>query len=344
MSVEAVVAALASLAERATGDRPALAGHFANVMDIGGARIALAADGVGTKHLLATGPEDFRGIAIDCVAMNSNDLVCVGARPVAILDYLAVETADGVAPYAAAIAAGFRDAEAEGAGAVVGGEVAVLPGVIASRADGVPGLDLAATAVGVVEGEILDGTAVAPGDVVIAVASSGVHSNGFTSLRRHVADAGLELDAAAPWGGGGTARSQLLTPTLLYPRLVEAVAATGAVHAAANITGGGLTNLCRVLHGSGMVLDRWAAPAGVFGWLLERGVAPEVAYETWNMGVGFVVVVEAAAAGEVLAAVPDGYDAWVAGHVDADLDAATLHIELPDGTTLVADRKSVRRG
>lgn len=73
-------------------------------------------------------------------------------------------------------------------------------------------------------------------------------------------------------------------------------------------------------------------------------MAPEVAYETWNMGVGFVVVVEAAAAGDVLAAVPDGYDAWVAGHVDADLDAATLHIELPDGTTLVADRKSVRRG
>lgn len=341
MSVEAVVAALASLADRATGDRPALAGHFANVMDIGGARIALAADGVGTKHLLATGPGDFRGIAIDCVAMNSNDLVCVGARPVAILDYLAVETADGVEPYAEAIAAGFRDAEAEGAGAVVGGEVAVLPGVIAPRDDGVPGLDLAATAVGVVEGDVLDGTAVAPGDVVIAVASSGPHSNGYTALRRHVAAAGIDLDATAPWGGTGTARDHLLAPTLLYPRLVEAAARTGALHAAANVTGGGLTNLCRVLHGAGMVLDRWAEADGVFDWLLGR-CEPEVAYETWNMGVGFVLVVERDSVDTVLDAVPDGYAAWSAGRVDAGLHAGTLVLELP-GATLVADRKAVRR-
>lgn len=343
MSVEAVVAALASLADRATGDRPALAGHFANVMDVGGARIALAADGVGTKHLLATRPEDFRGIAIDCVAMNSNDLICVGARPVAILDYLAIETADGVEPYAEAIAAGFRDAEAQGAGAVVGGEVAVLPGVIASRADGLPGLDLAATAVGVVEGDVLDGTAVSPGDAVVAVASSGAHSNGFTSLRAHLAKAGVDLDAPAPWGGAGTARQQLLTPTLLYPRLVEAVAATGALRAAANVTGGGLTNLCRVLHGAGMALDRWAEPAGVFAWLLER-VAPEVAYETWNMGVGFALVVDADAVDEVLAAVPHGYTAWPAGRVDAGLAPGTLLVDLPGGITLAADRKSVRRG
>lgn len=341
MSVEAVVAALASLADRATGDRPALAGHFANVLDLGGARIALAADGVGTKHLLATRPADFRGIAVDCVAMNSNDLVCVGARPVAILDYLAIETADGVEPYAEAIAAGFRDAEAEGAGAVVGGEVAVLPGVIAPRDDGVPGLDLAATAVGIVEGDVLDGTAVVAGDAVIAVASSGPHSNGFTSLRRHVAEAGVDLDTAAPWGGGGTARSQLLAPTLLYPRLVEAVARTGALHAAANVTGGGLTNLCRVLHGAGMALDRWAAPAGVFGWLLER-VAPAEAYETWNMGVGFVLVVDPGAVDSVMAAAPAGYDLWVAGHVDGGLDAGTLVLDLA-GTALTADRKAVRQ-
>lgn len=343
MSVDAVVAALASLAERATGDRPALAGHFANVMDLGGARIALAADGVGTKHLLATGPEDFRGIAIDCVAMNANDLICVGARPVAILDYLAIETAEGVEPYAEAIAAGFRDAEARGGGAVVGGEVAVLPGVIAARDDGLPGIDLAATAVGVVEGEILDGSAVRADDTVLAVASSGVHSNGYTSLRAHVEAAGIDLDAPAPWGGPGSAREQLLTPTLLYPQLVEAVAATGALHAAANVTGGGLTNLCRVLHESGMALERWAEPAGVFAWLLER-VAPEVAYETWNMGVGFALVVDPDAADDVLAAVPDGYTAWVAGYIDAGLAPGTLALHLPGGVTLVADRKSVRRG
>ena len=172
----------------------------------------------------------------------------------------------------------------------------------------------------------------------IAVASSGPHSNGFTSLRRHIAEAGIDLDDAAPWGGG-TARSQLLAPTLLYPRLVEAVASTGALHAAANITGGGLTNLCRVLHDAGMSLDRWAEPAGVFDWLLGR-TTPEIAYETWNMGVGFVLVVAARAVDAVMAAAPEGYELWLAGRIDAGLDAGTLVLDLADAT-LTADRKAV---
>jgi len=340
MSIESVVAALASLADANTGDRPSLAGHFANVVDVGGAKIAMGTDGVGTKHLLANRPDHFRGIAVDCVAMNANDLICVGARPVAILDYLAIATAEGVEPYAAAIAAGFAYAESQGAGAVVGGEVAVLPEVIADRDDGVPGLDLAATAVGVVDGEVLDGTAVRPGDVVVAVASSGAHSNGFTRLRSLVAGAELDLDSPAPWGAPSL-REDLLTPTLLYPRLMEAVSGFD-VHAAANITGGGITNLARVLPTCGLDLDGWAEPRGVFAWLLDR-VDPVEAYETWNMGVGFLLVVAAEAEDKVVdAAMQAGYRAWPVGRATEAVPAGRLRLSLGD-VSLEADRRSIAR-
>lgn len=345
MSVGAVVKALASAAARSapSGDHPELAGHFASVIDVGGVQIAIGTDGVGTKHLLAKTPKHFRGIAIDCAAMNANDIICVGATPIAIVDYLACETTDGLEPYAIAIADGFTEAEWQGAGGVVGGEVAVLPEIIAPRDDGVPALDLAATCIGVVNSALLTGQATKPGDVVIGVRSSGLHSNGFTRMRRLVCDQRLDLDAQAPWGGEGTVREQLLVPTVLYPRLMS-VMAGGDLHAAANITGGGIANLARVLPTCGAHIDAWPELSPLFAWIAERVPAAE-AWAQFNMGVGFMLVVAAESVDAIFDVVPPGYEAYVVGVVAADLPPATVELAVGGGhgrsARLVADRHSV---
>lgn len=292
MSVDDFVGALAKLAARG-GDRR-LAGHFANVIDVGGVKVAIGTDGVGTKLLLGTCPEHFTGLAVDCAAMNANDLICVGARPLAMVDYIAIEDVEGAVQYAEAIAHGFATAEDLGAGSVVGGEVAVLPGIIERRHDGVPGMDIAATAIGVVEDEILDGSAVTAGDIVIGYASSGLHSNGFTRMRRLVDDLGLDLDADPPFepssSSGVTLRDELLVPTVLYPRLMESL--TGLrVRAAANITGGGLSNIARVLPNTGLALSSWPTNVPLWDWVRAH-LPPAEAFATFNMGVGFVVVVD----------------------------------------------------
>lgn len=346
MSVDAVVSALAAVAKQSAAAKahPELAGHFAHVLDLGDVRVAIGTDGVGTKLLLANEPRHFRGIAIDCAAMNANDLLCVGARPVALVDYLACATADGLAPYAEAIAEGFVEAERQGAGGVVGGEVAVLPDVIAERDDGVPGLDLAATAVGVVEGPLLDGSAVAPGDVVVALASSGVHSNGFTRLRAEFAAAGLDYDAVAPWGGDVSLREQVLTPTVLYPHVFRDLRDAGlydALHAAANITGGGVTNIARVLPGAAVRLDAWPELPPLFAWLAAR-MPDHEAFEAFNMGVGMVLIVAADAADAVVDTLAADWGAVVIGTATDGSPAGTVETRTPAGTWLTADRKTVR--
>ncbi len=342
MSVDAVVKALAGLAERSNVDTiGGLSGHFANVLDLGGVRVAIAADGVGTKHILASKPEDFYGVAIDCAAMNANDLICVGARPVAMVDYLAIETADGAEPVATAIAEGFAEAERQGCGGIVGGEVAVLPGIIESRADGLPGLDLAATAIGIVDGPLLDGTTVKAGDVIVGVASSGVHSNGFTLLRALVDESGADLDAAAPWSDDVTLRSELLAPTSLYPRLIESVSGP-SLHAAANITGGGITNLARVLGTFGAEITDWPELSGLFDWIAGQ-VDTVTAFETFNMGVGFMLVIDAEAVEFALSRIPDPFETHVIGTISDGAPAGEIRFEY-GGETLKADRRSVKLG
>lgn len=331
MSVTGVVKALAGLAARS--GVPSLAGHFANVLDLGGTRVAFSTDGVGTKILLALRPEHFRAVAVDCAAMNANDVICVGATPVALVDYLACETAEGLEPFAEAIAAGFAEAGDQGAGHVVGGEVAVLPGIIAPRDDGVPGLDLAAAVIGVVPGDVLDGSAARPGDAVVGVASSGVHSNGFTRLRRLLAETGTDLDGPAPWGADDV-RDDVLAPTRLYPGLVRALGGAGVdVRALAHMTGGGVTNLCRTLPVAGAVVDAWPELSPLFAWIDDHLGAAE-AYETFNMGVGLCAVVArggalaaleaAAAAGYEASVIGELTDAVAPGEVELRLDTETL--------------------
>ncbi len=258
-------------------------------------------DGVGTKLKIAIAAGRHDTIGIDLVAMCVNDLVVQGAEPLFFLDYYATGKLD-VATGRTIVAGIARACQEVGCG-LVGGETAEMPGLYAAG-----DYDLAGFAVGAVErGQALDGSTVALGDVVLGLESSGLHSNGFSLVRRVVEQAGLAYDAPAPFAPGATLAEALLTPTRLYVRGCRAALAAGGVKAFAHITGGGLVeNIPRVLPDDmAAELDArtWKLPA-VFRWLAEtahidRG---ELA-RTFNCGIGMVAVVAPEAAERVAAAV-----------------------------------------
>lgn len=254
--------------------------------------LVAATDGVGTKLRLAIDTGDVGGVGIDLVAMCVNDLVCQGAEPLFFLDYFAtgVLSVEIAAEVIEGIAAGCR-----GAGcALIGGETAEMPGMY-----GAGDFDLAGFAVGAVERGAVLPRDVAAGDVILGLGSDGVHSNGFSLVRRVADLAGLGWGDASPFGEG-TLGAALLAPTRLYVRPVLEAIRAGGVHAAAHITGGGLTeNLPRVLpEGLGAEIDLAAwTPDPVFAWVAEAGgVAEAEMLKTFNCGIGMALVVAPEAA------------------------------------------------
>ena len=251
--------------------------------------LVAATDGVGTKLRIAIDTGQVDTIGIDLVAMCVNDLICQGAEPLFFLDYFATGKLD--VGQATRIVEGIARACAATGCALVGGETAEMPGMYHGG-----DFDLAGFAVGAMErGRDLP-RGVAVGDVLLGLASDGVHSNGYSLVRRVAAQAGLGWDAPAPFGGG-TLGAALLVPTRLYVGPVLAAIRAGGVHGAAHITGGGLTeNLPRVLpEGAGAAVDlsAWALPA-VFGWLAAAaGLAEAELLKTFNCGIGMVLVVAA---------------------------------------------------
>ncbi|UWQ16171.1 phosphoribosylformylglycinamidine cyclo-ligase [Jannaschia sp. M317] len=245
-----------------------------------------ATDGVGTKLRLAIDTGKLDTVGIDLVAMCVNDLVCQGAEPLFFLDYFAtgkLET-EAAAQVIEGIAAGCK---ASGC-ALIGGETAEMPGMY-----GAGDFDLAGFAVGAMERGTHLPANVAKGDVLLGLSSDGVHSNGFSLVRRVADHAGLTWADAAPFAEG-TLGAALLTPTRLYVLPLLAAVRAGGVHALAHITGGGLTeNLPRVLpNGLGATIDlsSWH-PAPVFGWLAQAGgVATAEMLKTFNCGIGMVMV------------------------------------------------------
>jgi phosphoribosylformylglycinamidine cyclo-ligase len=270
-----------------------LPGHYASVIRVApGLGIALATDSVGSKVIVAEQAQRFATIGIDCVAMNVNDLVCVGAEPLALLDYLAVEHADP--ELLREIAVGLRiGAEAAGV-EIPGGEVCQLPEVIRGHPSPY-GFDLVGSAFGTVAlDRIIDGSSCGPGDALIGLPASGVHSNGLTLARRALLDAGqLTLDAAPTALGGATVADVLLEPTVIYVRAALELLGSGiAVHGLAHITGGGLLNLLRLGDGVGYVIDSPLPVPPVFGLIAELGeVPPHEMWEVFNMGCGFCAIV-----------------------------------------------------
>ena len=263
--------------------------------------LVAANDGVGTKLKIAIDTGQHATIGIDLVAMCVNDLLAQGAEPLFFLDYFAtgkldVETARVVI---SGIAEGCRQAGC----ALSGGETAEMPGMYQGH-----DYDLAGFAVGAAErGQLLPRKDIIAGDVLIGLPSSGVHSNGYSLVRRLVANAGLAWEAPAPFAPGKTMAEALLEPTRIYVKpVLAAMRSTGAIKAVAHITGGGLTeNLPRVLPdgiAAHIDLTRWKAP-GVFGWLASQGRLDDTEMlRTFNCGIGLVIVAEAAKAEAVIAA------------------------------------------
>ena len=304
------------------------AGLFA--LDVGKYRrplLASSTDGVGTKIALARQLDRHDTVGIDLVAMVVDDLVACGAEPLFLQDYVACGRVvpERIASIVTGIAAGCTQAGA----ALVGGETAEHGDLMAPD-----DYDLAATAVGVVEADaVLGPERVREGDAVVAMASSGFHSNGYSLVRRVVAAAGLDLHAT-PAGLSRPLGEELLEPTRIYARdcldLVGRLGTDG-VHALAHITGGGLAgNTARVVpDGVQAVLDRgtWALPAAVH-LLEEHGVPREESERAFNCGVGMVAVVAPEAAEAAVTALREsGVGAWVAGEMrrrEADEPAARL--------------------
>ena len=268
-------------------------GHYASVLEIApGLGLALCTDGVGSKVIVAEQAERYDTVGIDCVAMNVNDLICVGAEPVAMLDYLAVERAD--AGVLAQIGVGLK-AGAEQAGVEIpGGEVAQLPELI--RGHPSPrGFDLTGAAVGVVALEqLVTGAAVQPGDALIGLPSSGVHSNGLT-LARHalLEDGGFALDDRPDELAGASVADVLLEPTVIYVRgVLELLRSDIPVNGLAHITGDGLGNLLRLRADVGYAIEHPLPIPPVFELIATSGgVSDDEMHEVFNMGCGFVAVV-----------------------------------------------------
>ncbi|MEH2509271.1 phosphoribosylformylglycinamidine cyclo-ligase [Nitrobacteraceae bacterium AZCC 1564] len=261
--------------------------------------LVAATDGVGTKVKIAIETGVHSGIGIDLVAMSVNDLVVQGAEPLFFLDYFACGKLDPEAT--AAIVAGVAEGCRESGCALIGGETAEMPGLYK---DG--DYDLAGFAVGAAErGTLLPHKGIAAGDAVIGLASSGVHSNGFSLVRKIVEMSGVAFDAPAPFAPVMTLGGALLAPTKLYVKsCLRAIRETGAIKGLAHITGGGFTdNIPRVLpQHLGVRIDLNAVPVlPVFKWLAAEGNIAELELlRTFNCGIGMVAIVKDDAVGEVI--------------------------------------------
>lgn len=266
-------------------------GFFANVLDLGPVWLAITTDGVGTKALVAQMAGRYDTIGIDCVAMNVNDVVCVGAKPISLVDYLAVQEAapDLIEQISIGLVEGARVAGVS----ITGGEIAQVPEMLAHAGSGF-GFDLAATAVGILEpGRLVVGDDMEEGDVVFGVSSNGVHSNGLTLARKAL----LGTEAFGPDQYvpelGRSVVEELLRPTHIYVPEFNALAAGGIdAKALIHVTSDGFLNLTRVTSDVGYVLDSLPEAPPVFHLIQDAGpVDLEEMYLVYNMGIGFCVVV-----------------------------------------------------
>jgi phosphoribosylformylglycinamidine cyclo-ligase len=266
-------------------------GHYANLINIGsGWALAVHSDGVGTKVLIAQLMDKYNTVGIDCVAMNANDLICIGAEPLALVDYLAVEKSDP--EMIEQIVQGLvKGAELAGM-AILGGETATMPDIIKGAVEG-KGFDLAAMSIGLVyKDKVITGEKIVADDVVIGLQSSGIHSNGLSLARKALLEeAGLNLFDPLP-NSSQRVGEALLEPTKIYVREILELLKETEIHGLGNITGGAFSKLRRICYGKiGMYLDQLPEPPPIFEAIKMAGNIDDYEmYRTFNMGVGFVVV------------------------------------------------------
>ncbi len=300
----------------ATFGRPAIGlGYYANVLELpGGQGLAISTDGVGTKIIVAELAGRYDTIPIDMIAMNVNDVLCVGAEPFALVDYIAVGEID--ADCFEQIGRGLLQGARESGITIPGGEIAQVKELIRGHGSS-SGLDLVGTAVGLVDWDKINlGQDVKPGDVVVGMAASGLHSNGFSLARKVLLErGGMKLDEVVP-ALGMKLSDALLEPTRLYVKPVLAMRDAGLrLNALLHITGDGFCNMNRIRAEVGFELDDLPEPGPIYRLIQETGkVGNAEMYSVFNMGVGFCVVTPEADAERVIAiAAEQGVPASVIG-------------------------------
>jgi phosphoribosylformylglycinamidine cyclo-ligase len=290
-------------------------GYFANVIEVDGAGIAICTDGVGSKTIIATMLGKYDSIGIDCIAMNVNDMICVGAKPLSLVDYIAIEHAD--AAMLDAVAAGLCEGAKMARISISGGETAQLKDIV-------NGFDLVGMAVGRVDlDKILCGRAVAEGDVVVGVRSNGVHSNGLSLARRAFFDNHKYRVDHKFADLSTTLGEELLRPTDIYvPEAMDILENVKGVKALINITSDGLLNLARVYADVGFEIDNLIEPHPIFSLIQDHAKVPDSEmFEVFNMGIGFCYVVDPAAADLTISILKKyGREAQRIGHAVADPD------------------------
>ena len=264
-------------------------GYFANVIDIGhDVGLAISTDGVGTKIMVAQMMGKYDTIGIDCIAMNVNDVLAVGARPITLVDYIAVQTMDQA--LLSEIGKGLHEGAKRSGISIVGGEIAQIRELLSPEPHS---FDLVGTCIGTVRlDSIIDGREIEEHDVLIGIESSGVHSNGFTLARKALFDERKFTIDTYVSELGTTVGEELLKPTHIYvPAVLEMMAKGIKIKALAHITGGGLLNLTRINSDFGFEIEEVPHIPPIFSLIQESGpVSDEEMFRTYNMGVGFCLV------------------------------------------------------
>ena len=270
-ATEALIAQIKGVNRKGDGEAIKLDNGFAGLVKLGDGALAMCTDGVGSKILLAEEMDSIHTVGIDCVAMNTNDLICVGAEPLSFVDYVALDKPDEelMAKLGKGLAEGCKQSNCT----LSGGETAILPELV-------HGFDIAGTSVGYVkQDEIIDGTKIVEGDVLIGLKSSGPHSNGYTLIRKL-------------FNGDKEIGKQLVEPTRIYVKEIMNLIRQVEVHGIAHITGGGLDNISRINDKVQYVIDNPLPVPSVFDWLQQKGnIEDSEMYRTFNMGMGMTIIV-----------------------------------------------------
>jgi phosphoribosylformylglycinamidine cyclo-ligase len=292
-ATEALIAQIKDVNRKGDGEAIKLKNGFAGLVKLGDGALAVCTDGVGSKILLAEELDSIHTVGIDCVAMNVNDLICVGSEPLSFVDYVALEKPDEklMAKIGMGLAEGCRQANCT----LSGGETAILPELV-------HGFDIAGTSVGYVkQKDIIDGTKISEGDVLIGLKASGPHSNGYTLIRKL-------------FDGNKKIGKQLVKPTQIYVKEVMDLVKQIEVHGIAHITGGGLDNISRINNNFQYVIDNPLPVLPVFNWLQEKGnIKDKEMYRTFNMGMGMIIIINKSDADKSITILGD--DSQVIGYV-----------------------------
>jgi phosphoribosylformylglycinamidine cyclo-ligase len=283
---KAIKGLLSNIKTKRKGIGKPLGGHYAGMIEFGEYALVLCTDGVGSKVEIANEMKKWDTIGIDCIAMNVNDALCVGAEPLAFVDYLAID--DPKPEKTKEIGKGLEKGAEISNISIIGGETASLPEII-------KGFDLAGTCLAYVKKkDIVTGEKIKPGDVIIGFSSSGIHSNGYTLARKVVKKAKVSYKDKFPDNSypGKTIGEILLTPTQIYVKEIVELLKKVKIHGLAHITGGGLRNLTRLNKNVKFVIDDPFQPQPVFSFIKRNGnIDEKEMYQTFNMGMGFVIVV-----------------------------------------------------